>query len=639
MPTAWAKNNKGNSAQGAKLTIAKRAVRDAYFATANITVSGAAAGSGETTKDKTYTVKSGTGWYRVTTDTGKSKEEIMALNNMSNDSLGANQVLIIEKASTSSGASAAATHTVVANDTLYGISKKYGVSVDDLKQWNGLSGNVINKGQQLLLAEGKQRIDFEKTTKALLGYELYIVVETDNLQNKTIELSWKQGKAEVIVAEHGDLTLQHDDAEKTVISTRVGEFAAQTDYENKSELENFAVFTVVLGPAAEKDQEAWQQKLKDSKQLFTQSYLAIDAHTQNDLSETVIDYQGYAGAEDDSDTANHFLNEKDNWLLFYAPCDCGAKLKLKYHCHRYRKNEHVNYRYGPVDYGTTSTLQYSRWSNLIRDKKVTAEEKTIIIAVTKNEGKLDAVQSYDGQAFSVGAVQKTVNEEGRGEFPKQVRDFKKLYPDKFINLFEECGWSLGTSKVSPKLYYKYPLDPAAKKITGTALRKLIAKGFDNGSYKSKLSCVPLQSISKAIKDPDFQDLQIIDAKKRLVEVLNIDVTIAKKSFKLSAFLKSKLGKATALDHHINRPAYVDDDFKDSLNRFFAKQDALVVKQNKTRKSDEQLSKLSRDPANWGAKHATYEKKIVDDYGKTRRMSENNGVSVAPSRYAHLKKEL
>jgi len=637
MPTAWAKNNKGNSAQGAKLTIAKRTVLDAYFATANITVSGAAAGSAGTAKDKTYSVKSGTGWYRVTTDTGKSKEEIMALNNMSNDSLGANQVLIIEKASTTSPSSAT-THTVVAKDTLYGISKKYDVSVEDLKKWNGLSSSVINKGQKLLLAEGKQRIDFEKATKALLGYELYIVVETENLQNTIVEVSWKQGKAEVIVAEHADLTLQHDNAEKTVISTRVGEFAAETDYENKSELENFAVFKVVLGPAAEKDQEAWQQKLKDSKQLFTQSYLAVDAHTQNDLSEAVIDYQGYAGAEDNSDIANHFLNEKDNWLLFYAPCDCGAKLNLTYHCHRYRGSS-SSYRYGPVDYGTTNTAKYSGWSKLISDKKVTAEEKEIIIATTKNEGKLDAVQSYDSEVFSAGAIQKTVNPSGQGEFPRQVRDFKKLFPEKFVSLFEDCGWSLGGDSRKPTLYYQSPYDAAAKKITGSELKKLITKGFDSSSYKTKLACVPLQSISKAVKDADFQGLQIVDTQKRLEKVLKIKTSMGSDSYALSAYIKSKLGKATALDHHINRPAYVKKDFTDALKRFLAKHDADVDKQNASKKEQDKIKKLSRNPADWGTKHASYEKKILDDYGKTRRMSKSNGVSVAPGRYAHLKKEL
>lgn len=637
MPTAWAKNNIGNSTQTGKLVIARRTVLDAYFATAKITVSGAAATSSEAAKDKTYTVKPGSGWYRVSADTGKTKEEIMKLNNMSSDALGANQVLIIEKASTSSGTSAT-THTVIANDTLYGVSKKYDVSVNDLKKWNGLTSNVINKGQKLLLAEGKQRIEFEKTSKALLGYELYIVVETENLQHQTIELTWKQGKAEVIVAEHADLTLQYDAAEKTMISTSVGEFAEQTDYENKAELENFAVFKVTLGPKAEKDQEAWQTKLKDNKQLFTQSYLAVDAHSQNDLDESVIDYQGYAGAEDDSDTANHFLNEKDNWLLFYAPCDCGAKLKLTYHCHRYRGTS-SSYKYGPVDYGTTNSAKYTGWSKLISDKKVTAEEKEIIIATTKNEGKLDAVQSYDSEVFSAGAIQKTVNPTGQGEFPRQVRDFKKLFPEKFVSLFDDCGWSLGGDSRKPTLYYQSPYDAAAKKITGSELKKLITKGFDSGSYKTKLACVPLQSISKAIKDADFQGLQIVDTQKRLEKVLKIKTSMGTDSYALSAYIKSKLGKATALDHHINRPAYVKKDFTDALKRFLAKHDADVDKQNATKKEQDKIKKLSRNPADWGTQHASHEKKILDDYGKTRRMSKSNGVSVAPGRYAHLKKDL
>ncbi len=637
MPQAWAKNNKGNTASGSKLTIAKRTVKDAYFAHAKVSVSASGGGKSTATGEKTYTVIPSTGWYRVETDTGKSKEEIMRLNNMTSDHLDPKQVLIVEKASSASAS--AATHTVGANDTLYGISTKHGVTVPDLKKWNQLSSNTISPGQKLLLAEGKQRITFEKTNKALLGYELYIVVETENLADQVIDVSLRQGKQEVIVAEHEGLTLQFDGKDLNTIQTKVGEFAALTEYENSAELQDLAIYKVILGPSSESGQDAWQRKLKDKSRLFTHAYLTVDAHTENGLTENVINYQGYAGSGDDTDRANHFLNEKNNWLFLYAPCDCGAKLKLKYTCHRYRKNNKTSYRYGPVDYGTTSTLQYSRWSNLIRDKQVTTEEKTIIIAVTKNEGRLDSVQSYDGQAFSVGAIQKTVNEEGRGEFPIQVRDFKKSFPDKFTTLFEECGWSLGGSTMSPKLYYQSPTDPAAKKVTGIELRHLIAKGFDSSSYKSKLVCIPLQSISKAIKDPDFQDLQITDAKKRLVKILNIDVSTGKASYKLSAFLKSKLGKATALDHHINRPNYVKYDFPKSLNRFFAKQDALIVEQNKTRAGDKQLKKLSRNPADWGADHAAYEKLILDDYGKTRRMSESNGVSVAPKRYAHLKKEL
>ncbi|WP_373740237.1 peptidoglycan DD-metalloendopeptidase family protein [Neisseria sp.] len=44
----------------------------------------------------------------------------------------------------------AATHTVVRGDTVYNISKRYKISQDDLRAWNGLSGdNTISVGQTL----------------------------------------------------------------------------------------------------------------------------------------------------------------------------------------------------------------------------------------------------------------------------------------------------------------------------------------------------------------------------------------------------------------------------------------------------------------------------------------------------------
>lgn len=42
-------------------------------------------------------------------------------------------------------------HTVVKGETLYGISKEYGVSVQDLKAWNQLADNTIHVGQKLIV--------------------------------------------------------------------------------------------------------------------------------------------------------------------------------------------------------------------------------------------------------------------------------------------------------------------------------------------------------------------------------------------------------------------------------------------------------------------------------------------------------
>ncbi|RYY69469.1 MAG: LysM peptidoglycan-binding domain-containing protein [Chitinophagaceae bacterium] len=44
-------------------------------------------------------------------------------------------------------------HAVQAKEGLYSIAKKYNVTVDELKQWNGLAGNDLKPGQQLIIAK------------------------------------------------------------------------------------------------------------------------------------------------------------------------------------------------------------------------------------------------------------------------------------------------------------------------------------------------------------------------------------------------------------------------------------------------------------------------------------------------------
>jgi LysM repeat protein len=44
-------------------------------------------------------------------------------------------------------------HTVAKGDTLYRLSKQYGVSVDDLKIWNNLTDNTIHVGQQIVVSK------------------------------------------------------------------------------------------------------------------------------------------------------------------------------------------------------------------------------------------------------------------------------------------------------------------------------------------------------------------------------------------------------------------------------------------------------------------------------------------------------
>lgn len=65
------------------------------------------------------------------------------------------------------GASALAdSYTVVKNDTLWGLSKKYSVSVSDLKKANGVSGHLIYVGQKLQIpAKSTKAVKAAKATK------------------------------------------------------------------------------------------------------------------------------------------------------------------------------------------------------------------------------------------------------------------------------------------------------------------------------------------------------------------------------------------------------------------------------------------------------------------------------------------
>lgn len=51
---------------------------------------------------------------------------------------------------------AAQTHNIKAGETLYRLSKKYGVSIGELKAWNGLKSNTIYKGKSLIVSDPSQ---------------------------------------------------------------------------------------------------------------------------------------------------------------------------------------------------------------------------------------------------------------------------------------------------------------------------------------------------------------------------------------------------------------------------------------------------------------------------------------------------
>ena len=99
-----------------------------------------------------YTVKSGDSLWSISRKFGVSVDELKKVNNLSSNLLSIGQNLIIpgKKNNTSSNE-----YVVKKGDTLYGIANKYNVSVDNLKSYNNLSTDSLSIGQTIKIPDNK----------------------------------------------------------------------------------------------------------------------------------------------------------------------------------------------------------------------------------------------------------------------------------------------------------------------------------------------------------------------------------------------------------------------------------------------------------------------------------------------------
>lgn len=99
-----------------------------------------------------YTVKSGDSLWSISRKFGVSVNELKKVNNLSSNLLSIGQNLIIpgKKNNTSSNE-----YVVKKGDTLYGIANKYNVSVDNLKSYNNLSTDSLSIGQIIKIPDNK----------------------------------------------------------------------------------------------------------------------------------------------------------------------------------------------------------------------------------------------------------------------------------------------------------------------------------------------------------------------------------------------------------------------------------------------------------------------------------------------------
>lgn len=111
-----------------------------------------------------HTVKSSETLFSISRQYDVQVDDLKALNNLSGNSISVGQQLIIkgnkeevlEKSIvTQVPVTDSKTHTVEQSQTLYSISRMYGVSADQIKEWNQLESSSLDIGQVLIVSSTK----------------------------------------------------------------------------------------------------------------------------------------------------------------------------------------------------------------------------------------------------------------------------------------------------------------------------------------------------------------------------------------------------------------------------------------------------------------------------------------------------
>ncbi|WP_294199465.1 hypothetical protein [uncultured Chryseobacterium sp.] len=465
--------------------------------------------------------------------------------------------------------------------------------------------------------EGKKpRRKIESVDTAKLGDELYIVCKTKNMQGKKVRIYVHQGRQDVLGRTDENIELFMNTGFSLSMEMTVGKEASQNQYSNSGQLKDYAYGKIKLIPKetianSDENLKKWQEILKNAQDH--QTFLYIYAEMVEDTSVFLDDskneeFLAIKGEDVVKDQEQKKLNQEES-----ENNTCGIQYRNSIICVRYGKN------YGPLYNGIIPLKNFKNW-NIV---KISKEEKEIILAMSENEGNLDAVQSYDSEIITVGAMQKTINSDGYGELSKQFWDFKQENPIDFKVLMENCGWNVKQEEEKNKkgeiVRFKYKAYYNDK--TGKELKAIIRNGFIKSKYKEKVKCVAMEPIINLCKNENFQAKQIGDF------IVRLNLATNKKPLgytnKIKDFMISKLGKATILDHDVNRPGHVSSCFGKALDQFFQSNNSI-----------------SKDPLQWKDKHSIYENKILEIYGPLRGDRESGfTMTDASSRYNKLKQKL
>jgi peptidoglycan endopeptidase LytF len=429
-----------------------------------------------------YVVQAGDSMWRVSQKVGVAVNELKSINKLDSNILRIGQMLYLEeKPEVASQAAPIQTpqptqaapkviyHTVVSGDSLYRIAMAYNVGVQEIKESNGLSSNALNLGQRLIITKEAKTTNYDSSSSSNNNVG-------SGSSNNDVDTSIGDGKDNSSsVSETGNIS-KYEQNKKEVITL---------DAINGVQIFGSGLSASVGrgGANRQDDVEKVQQRFVQLKYMNAVAGLsqiqatitAIDTfQTRNKIDwwagkSSLIGASGYTdGLISPNDVTYKLLREFTNYNITYKD-HIGNLQKVSFS--NFVRSGYSVYPYGVSYSGTVIHDIPASYYESVGLSRQLAESLEF---VSKNEGKFDAINSYDKAAFSFGFIQ-FAGATGGGTFPNMMALIKDRNPSLFEEAFGRFGidveYTYKNDKYEPATMIVFT--PDGKRYEGTEAEKYI----------------------------------------------------------------------------------------------------------------------------------------------------------------------
>lgn len=346
--------------------------------------------------------------------------------------------------------------------------------------------------------------------------------------------------------------------------------------------------------------------------------LSVDGIYGKGVTAAVQDFAHKAGINSDGTKVTTEIAQKilDKFTPYYGvDWNTGSKietatksLKINYITIRGKKKVVVSddimkvrftrFRRGVYTYGAQQAIHYINANkDKLRNLGMTDSSMNVMVAVSENEGNLDAINTWDNSYMTFGMFQWTIGAgANKGELPALLKKIKKVAPDLFHTYYGQYG--LDVSSDTGNVYGYFTLN--GKKVRSTAAKEKIRS--NEWSFY----------LWKSGQDDIIKGVEIEHALSRL-KTFYWSERYRINGHLIADIVTSEYGVGLILDNHVNRPGYVKP--------------CLVKAMNQTGLGD---------PENWSTAE---ERKLIEAYLRIRATHGRSPMTHANNRAKVTKKYL